>query len=421
MKITLRNFPAASISRWITTSLMGMMLVLLSVHVSHAQPPSHDPSTMIRNTDGRYWIFTTGDGVWCMSSSNSNFTDWRAERTPYSRTSWPSWIRNYVSNFGGNFWAPEVVNVNGQYRLYYSCSTFGSKNSCIGLATASNLNGPWTDQGVVVSSNSGSSENAIDAAIYANTWLVYGSFFGGIRLANLNSAGKPINSTRYALASGDAEAPYILKNGSYYYLFINRGSCCRGLNSTSYRIQVGRSTSITGPYLDKSGRNLNSGGGSDIVVTTGRYIGPGHFGFGNGKVTYHFYDGNDNGNAKLRITSLSWVNGWPVVSGGGVSSARMAMSEEEEVSAEFSEIVSTYPNPVVENILSVTTYLNEKSDVQIKMVDLQGQALYRKDLGMQEAGEVTHEINVSSMPKGEYIILLRKNDMKSITKKVMIE
>jgi arabinan endo-1,5-alpha-L-arabinosidase len=405
-----------------------ILLLFFMSNAVQAQPPSHDPSTMIRNTDGRYWIFTTGDGVWTMSSSNANFTDWRAEKTPYTKTSWPSWIRNYVSGFAGTFWAPEVINVNGEFRLYYSCSTFGSKNSCIGLATATNLSGPWTDRGVVVSSNSGTSENAIDAAVYANTWLVYGSFFGGIRLANLSaSSGKPLNSTRTALASGDAEAPYIMKNGSYYYLFINRGACCRGTGSTTYRIQVGRSTSITGPYLDKSGRNMNSGGGSDLVVTTGRYIGPGHFGFGNGKVTYHFYDGQASGAAKLRITTLSWSNGWPVVSGSGVS-ARMSFDEEiaeEELSTDVSEVVSMAPNPVRENILGVTAHLEAPSQVYINMVNLNGQEVYMEDLGIRPKGELRHEINVSSITKGSYVVRLNKinasNERKTVVKKITIE
>lgn len=303
----------------ITTWMLKTAVVftfLLLVSASYAQPPSHDPSTMIRNVDGRYWIFTTGKGVWCMSSSNANFTDWRAEPTPFGN-SWPSWINNYVSGFSGDFWAPEVYYMNSKYYLYYSCSSFGSKNSAIGVATATNLAGPWTDQGMVVYSNSSTSENAIDPAIFKdgnNLWLVYGSFFGGIRLAQLStSTGKPLNSTRYALASGDCEAPYIMKNGSYYYLFINRGSCCKGVNSTYY-VQVGRSTSITGPYLDKQGRNLNNGYGTTFISSEGRYIGPGCVGFGEGRFTYHYYDGQDNGNAKLRIrTDFNWgSDGWPI-------------------------------------------------------------------------------------------------------------
>jgi arabinan endo-1,5-alpha-L-arabinosidase len=394
-----------------------LMIMLLALTVK-AQPPSHDPSTMA-TSGGRYWIFTTGDGIWCMSSSNTNFTDWRAETTPYTKTSWPSWIKTYVPSFAGTFWAPEVAYVNSQYRLYYSCSTFGSKNSCIGLATASALTGPWTDQGVVVYSNSSTSENAIDPAIYAGSYLVYGSFFGGIRLAEISSTGKPRNSTRYALASGDCEAPYIMKNGSYYYLFINRGSCCQGVNSTTYRIQVGRSTSITGPYLDKNGVSLNSGGGTNLVVTTGRYIGPGHFGYGQGKVTYHYYDGNDSGNAKLRITTLSWSNGWPVVSGGG---ARVATDEElagEKLQAELSEVVSSFPNPVKENILTIQTGLPVKANVKIELINESGKIIHHDELGFREAGMLTHEVNVSSFIRGLYVVSLVKTDELGATKRVM--
>jgi len=71
-------------------AVLGVALFNLLSQVAQAQPPSHDPSRMIRNTDGRYWIFTTGDGVWAMSSSNSNFTDWRVERTVFPIGTWPS-------------------------------------------------------------------------------------------------------------------------------------------------------------------------------------------------------------------------------------------------------------------------------------------------------------------------------------------
>lgn len=413
--------PSINYPNKLFVSCLGMFILLAQCLL--AQPPSHDPSTMIKNTDGRYWIFTTGNGVWCMSSATTDFASWRAETTPYTTSNWPSWIKTYVPSFAGSFWAPEVYNYNGQYRLYYSCSTFGSKNSCIGLATASSLSGPWTDQGVVVYSNSSTSENAIDPAIYAGSYLVYGSFFGGIRLAEISSTGKPRNSTRTALASGDCEAPYIVKNGSYYYLFINRGSCCQGVNSTTYRIQVGRSTSITGPYVDKNGVSLNSGGGSNVAATTGRYIGPGHFGYGNGKVTYHFYDGNDNGNAKLRITTLSWSNGWPVISGGG---ARMAGEDDvEELSADLSEIISVHPNPVKESILGITAKLETDAQVSISLVDIKGAEALNVNLGAKSAGVLVHEINVTGLAKGTYIVRLAKTlaggAQQSVTKKIVVE
>ena len=128
------------------------MVLLLSVMAGkylNAEPPSHDPATMIQNLDERYWIFTTGNGIWCMSSGNSNFTDWRVESTPFPSDTWPGWIGNYVRGFGGHFWAPDIIKIDDKYFLYYSCAGIGAP-AAIGLTTASNLNGPWTDQGMVV-------------------------------------------------------------------------------------------------------------------------------------------------------------------------------------------------------------------------------------------------------------------------------
>jgi arabinan endo-1,5-alpha-L-arabinosidase len=294
--------------------LLCFVISLLLSYSSFAQvAPSHDPSRMIRNVDGRYWIFTTGDGVFAMSSSNANFTDWRVEPTVFPVGSWPSWINNYVTGFNGSFWAPDVINVNGQYRLYYSCAGQGAP-AAIGLATASNLAGPWTDRGLVVAGN-----NAIDPAPLVdggNQWLTWGNWQTGVDLLQLNtSTGKPLNSSRWDLVPGQVEAPYLHKNGSYYYLFFQRGLCCNGVNSTYYTV-VGRSTSVMGPYLDRAGASVLNGGGSVFLPNRdGRYIGPGHVGIGEGKLTYHFYDGNDNGAPKLRVTTVSFSNGWPVAAG----------------------------------------------------------------------------------------------------------
>jgi arabinan endo-1,5-alpha-L-arabinosidase len=296
---------------WLFCLIASLFLV---AHTASAQvAPSHDPSRMIRNVDGRYWIFTTGDGIFAMSSSNANFTDWRVEPTVFPVGTWPSWINNYVTGFRGNFWAPDVINVNGQYRLYYSCAGQGAP-AAIGLATATNLAGPWTDQGLVVAGN-----NAIDPAPLvdgSNQWLTWGNWQTGIDLLQLNpSNGKALNSSRWDLVPGQVEAPYLHRNGSYYYLFFQRGLCCNGTSSTYYTV-VARSTSVTGPYLDRNGVNVLNGGGSIFLPNRdGRYIGPGHVGVGEGRLTYHFYDGNDNGAPKLRVTTMSFSNGWPVAAG----------------------------------------------------------------------------------------------------------
>lgn len=284
-----------------------VLFFILSAY-SYAQPPSHDPSRMIRNTDGRYWIFTTGQGIWCMSSSNANFTDWRAEPTPFGN-SWPGWIANYVTGFTGFFWAPDVVKIGSTYYLYYSCAGQGAP-AAIGLATATNLAGPWTDRGMVVAGN-----NAIDPAILidgSNMWMTWGNWQTGIDICQLSmSNGKRANSTTTHLVSGQEEGPALIRNGSYYYLFYQRGLCCQGVNSTYY-VVVARSTSVTGPY---------TGERTFLPNRNGNIIGPGHIGYGEGKLTYHYYDGNDNGNAKLMITTLGFgSDGWPVAGGSGSSS-----------------------------------------------------------------------------------------------------
>lgn len=305
------------------TRLWSALFVLLGLtafsELTIAQvAPSHDPSRIIRNTDGRYWVFTTGDGVWAMSSPNADMSNWRAENTVFPVGSWPSWINNYVTGFGGFFWAPDVIYLNGQYWLYYSCAGQGAP-AAIGVATASNLAGPWTDRGLVVAGN-----NAIDPAPLmdgGNLWLTWGNWQTGIDLLQLNtSSGKPLNSSRWDLVPGQVEGPYLLKNGSYYYLFFQKGLCCNGVNSTYYTV-VGRSTSVTGPYIDRAGVSVVNGGGTVFLPNRdGRYIGPGHVGFGEGRLTYHFYDGNDNGAPKLRVTTLSFVDGWPVAAGVNVPS-----------------------------------------------------------------------------------------------------
>lgn len=295
-------------------SLVSLIMILsFSGIMAQSYPPSHDPATMIRNTDGRYWIFTTGQGIWAMSSSNSSFTDWQVEPTPFPANSWPSWISNYVTGFTGSFWAPDVIKIGSYYYLYYSCAGQGAP-AAIGVTRATNLAGPWTDLGMVVASN-----NAIDPALYMDgnrLWMTWGNWQTGIDICELNpSTGKRLNSTTTKLVTGQVEGPALLRNGSYYYLFYQRGLCCNGVNSTYY-VVVARSTSITGPY---------TGERTFLPNQNGRFIGPGHIGYGEEKLTYHFYDGNDNGNAKLMITTLGWSNGWPVA--GGTSPSDLLVTE----------------------------------------------------------------------------------------------
>lgn len=306
----------------------------------NGQEPIHDPSTIIKGDDGRYYVFSTGDGVYVLSSSNAQFTDFKEESSPIDPNNYPAWIDSYVTGFKGNFWAPDIIYMEGYYYLYYSASSFGTSRSVIGVTRTPSLSNPtWVDQGVVVASNgSRDAINAIDPAMFRDddgkVWMSYGSFHGGIGLIEINpSTGKTMGGLTHLTGGNhlDYEAPFILKNDGFYYLFVNRGRCCDLLNSTYY-VQVSRSTNIKGPY---------SGVREFLPVQLGNIVGPGHIGFGEGTLSYHYYDGFSNGYPRLFTTTLSFVDGWPIVGESGVEMAQIngtyalvAMHSNKAVSVE---------------------------------------------------------------------------------------
>ncbi len=152
-------------------------------------------------------------------------------------------------------------------------------------------------------------------------WLVFGSYWSGIKLIQLDpKTGKRIapDSKLYSLAYNESiEASYLCQHDDYYYLFVNWGSCCQGTNST-YNIRIGRSKSVTGPYRDKAGADMMGGGGSVFLPTAnGPLFGPGHAGIlkvqGKDWFTSDFEgDVRMGGRATLAIMPLRWnADGWP--------------------------------------------------------------------------------------------------------------
>lgn len=322
------------------TLLLGLWLASAPAHALQGALGIHDPSTIVKSGN-TYWVFGTGDGIACKYSTD--LINWTDAKSVYTKSIYPGWINGKVPGFAGTFWAPECKFMNGKYYLYYSCSTFGSQVSAIGLTTNVTLdptdpNYKWVDQGEVLSSNASSVANAIDPAVYTdasnNLWFVYGSYFGGIRITQLDATtGKPLNvANQVTVANGGVEAAYVAYNSAYYYLFVNRGSCCNGAASTYY-IQVGRSASPTGPFLDQAGQDLNANGGTTLLSREGRFIGPGHTGiFAENGVTYfshHYYDGYDNGAPKLGLAQLTWgTTGWPTVSRNWLPTGRYTIASK---------------------------------------------------------------------------------------------
>lgn len=318
----------------LSAALLGGLLTGLPGNAQVATSPgtgqgtgisTHDPST-IHKENGLYWYFSTGNGIQAVSSPD--LRNWKMEKPIFERGTWPKWIDSTVTGFKGHFWAPDVIRMNGRYYLYYSCSTFGAATSAIGVATSPTLNPQspnyrWTDQGMVVKSKVRADVNAIDPGLMRDTdgrvYLVYGSFHGGIGAAEIDTLTGKAKTEIKKVAGGresDWEAPALVKEGQYYYLFVNNGFCCKGLNSTYY-IVVGRSENPLGPFIDQTGKDLTAGGGTVVLRTDKQYIGPGHVGLlresGRNLVSIHYYDADDRGRSKLGIRQLKYRSGWPVL------------------------------------------------------------------------------------------------------------
>jgi arabinan endo-1,5-alpha-L-arabinosidase len=306
------------ITRILKLVLLLNIISFLFANSAISQQFAHDPTHMVKDGD-RYWIFYTASGITTISTDDPTSTSWDYESSVFPSGTWPAWINDYVPGFEGLFWAPEIIYMNGKWHLYYSCSTWGSRQSAIGLVTSPSIAEPdWQDQGMVVHSDNSKNWNAIDPDIFKDNdgkvWLLYGSYWDGIFITELDSmTGKPINpDSLHHAANNRCEAGHLESHGDYYYLFFNRGACCSSIHST-YHILMGRSTSPTGPFYDKDSVATNNRGGTVFLHSDGRYVGPGHFGYGEGKLTYHYYDGARAGTATLGVASLEWgEDDWPI-------------------------------------------------------------------------------------------------------------
>lgn len=308
-------------------------------------PDVHDP-VMARGEDGRYYIFSTGMNVGVMSSAD--MVEWRRERSALKET--PTWAMDTVPGYRGHTWAPDISYHNGLWHLYYSCSTFGKNGSAIGLAVNKTLDSAspdfdWKDRGMVIASHRNVDNfNAIDPNLIVDSegrpYLSFGSFWDGIQLVELSKedfqtpVSAPVTISRRidhqvnlkdikhtvegqnTIEAGEnaVEAPFIFRHGKYYYLFVSFDYCCRGENST-YKTVYGRSEKITGPYIDKEGKEMEKGGGTYLYGPNNDFFGIGHnsvYEF-DGQIYFlsHAYEKKSNGRAKLFLRPIRFDgDGW---------------------------------------------------------------------------------------------------------------
>lgn len=290
----------------------------------------HDP-TLLQVGDGQVAMGTGYEGVdggtFRIKTSKDGLT-W--EDAGHLGDKQPAWVGKLLGQEPPNLWAPSLFQKGKTTFLYFAASTFGKNDSGIGLMTNPALTAAhpaqgWTDEGLVLASKSGDSFNAIDPYRIdtpdGRAWLAFGSFWDGIKMRELDPAGGLLNTrntTLYSLASrggGAIEAASLARHGGYYYLFVSFDRCCAGLSST-YRIMVGRSKAVTGPYIDRAGVPMLKGGGTQLQAGQGRFIGPGgQEVYRQGpadRLVYHYYDRDQAGVSQMQTSPLSWsADGWP--------------------------------------------------------------------------------------------------------------
>jgi arabinan endo-1,5-alpha-L-arabinosidase len=118
-------------------------------------------------------------------------------------------------------------------------------------------------------------------------------------------------------APAEIEGPFIFKKNGYYYLFVSWGLCCQGPKST-YHVVVGRSRGVTGPYLDRNGRDMAKGGGSLVIAGDKDWKALGHnsaYTFdGKDWLVLHAYETADRYKQKLKVLPIKWdKDEWPTV------------------------------------------------------------------------------------------------------------
>jgi arabinan endo-1,5-alpha-L-arabinosidase len=315
----------------------GLALAPFAISDVPVQVDVHDPA--LAKEGETYYLFSTGPGITFYSSRDMKTWTLRGRVFPGE----PSWARGVASRFNGHIWAPDIVHHQGRYYLYYSVSSFGQITSAIGVTTNKTLDPDapgykWEDQGVVVRSVPGRDLwNAIDPSVVVDEggtpWMAFGSFWSGVKLVKLDSSWTALAEPQewHSIAKrersvlvddsvpgpAELEGPSLFKKGDYYYLFVSWGLCCRGKDST-YRIVVGRSKDLRGPYLDKAGKSMAEGGGTLLLAGNKDWYGRGGNSAytidGKDYVVFHAYEAADRGLQKLKIAEMKWDEAqWPVV------------------------------------------------------------------------------------------------------------
>lgn len=335
----------------------------------------HDPSVFYDEDTEKYYAFGSHYAVasspdliqWTQEVSDGGFSMLYETGTfTHNGVTWPTVLQDIVEAADAQSsinttWAPDVMKINGQYYMYVSVTNaFGSGQSAIGRVSARDVMGPYSDGELIVNSvgSSSSQPNCIDPELFydkeGTLWMVYGSFYGGIYIKQLDETGLPVEEGFGTLlwkgGGAGVEGPFIFYSAEtdYYYLMVSEGSL-----SSNYNMRVVRSKNPDGPYTDITGANVAESyghgnklagnyqwagesisyaaqGHNSVIKTDGKYF-----------VVYHTrYTVNSGHN--LQVNQLYFNEaGWPVLSPNRYVGEEKGTVTAEELAGNYDVIVHT--------------------------------------------------------------------------------
>lgn len=286
------------------------------------------PDPFILEIDDTYYAYSTNSSSRNVPTAQStDLVNW-----DISRDAMPALAR-WVNISTPNVWAPEVLQIEDRYLLYYTARDRASNRQCIGVAVSDAPEGPFRDQNdepFICQSDQGGSIDASpfrddDGTLYLywkndGNCCMMPTYLYGQELApdGLSLVGEAVQLARNdePWEGGVVEAPTMWQHEGAYYLFYS------GNVFATERYAIGYAVCETplGACVDADENPILA---SDMEITP-LVIGPGHQTLllddeGETWLFYHTWQVSNAGtltsNRIVWMDRLLWQDGEPVVQG----------------------------------------------------------------------------------------------------------
>jgi beta-xylosidase len=221
------------------------------------------------------------------------------------------------------YWAPELAMDNGRIFAIYTAKKKGGP-LCVAVATAQQVQGPYTDHGPLVCQELGSIDGALIRDENEKLYLVWkedGNSRGlptPLLAQPLSEDGTQLTGERKAILLNDApwegqviEGPHLIKRGGYFYMFYAGGGCCG--KRCDYGVGVARSKKLLEGWekhplnpIMKDNEHWKCPGHGSVVTGT----------HGQDYLLYHAYSTRDTVYVGRQgvLDPISWdEDGWPSI------------------------------------------------------------------------------------------------------------